>query len=215
MRRPRVPSRRPRVASIRLSLYPPFGLSVGHGVAKRADTGDFDLDDVTGHHRSHPGRTAGQQHIAGFESDPSGDERRQLPDVEHHFRGRSVLHHLAAEPGGDPQRRRTGYVGLDPWTQWAERVCALGPGPLAVVTPVVRGDVVRTGVAHHEVRGAISRHIPRRATDDDGQLALILQALHFTWPQYHGVRRGNRVGGLQEQRWLLRPGPALLGDLIG
>src|SRR3954471_18986523 len=152
---------------------------VGHCVAKRADTGDFDFDDVTGHHRTYPGRTAGQQHIPGLECDPSSDERQQLAYPEHHVRGRSFLDDLAAEPRGDLQRRRIGYVGLDPRTHWAEGVGALRAVPLSVVTPVVRSDVVRAGVAEHEVRGTIGLHVAGGAADDDGQLALVLQSPHL------------------------------------
>ena len=105
----------------------------------------------------------------------------------------------------------------DPWPERAERVEALGPGPLRVAAlQVPRGDVVAAGVAEDRPFGAGPVH-PARAgrADHDRQFGLVLD-LSGLWRQPDGVvRSDHRRGGLDEDERFLGDLVAEFGRVVG
>ncbi len=78
-------------------------------------------------------------------------------------------------------------VGLDPRSERAERVEALGAGPLTVLgLQVARGDVVGDGVAEDHLGGVLGGDVAADAADHDGELGLVVHVL--------ALRRGRRSG---------------------
>ena len=120
---------------------------------------------------------------------------------------RALLPDLAVDRRGDGQVGRV-ELGLDPRAERAERVEALGPGPLPVLLlQVARGDVVGAGVAEDDLVGPLRGHLPAEPADDDGQLALVVDPL--------GQRRrvGDGLPGTDHRGRRLEEDQRLVGHL--
>src|SRR3954447_9386227 len=90
-------------------------------VAQSSDALDLDGDLVADLHRPDTGRRTGEDDVAGQQRHARRDVGDQARDLVHDLAGPSVLLGLTGQRRGDPKVRRVG-VGLDPRTQWAERV---------------------------------------------------------------------------------------------
>src|SRR5918997_939493 len=139
---------------------------------RRVDALDPDVDPVAGLEGAHPGRGAGEEHVAGEQGHDPGDEGQQLGHAVLQLGGAGLLAHVPVDQRVDGQVARV-KVGLDPGAERAEGVEALGPRPLAVgPLQVARGDVVGAGEAEHGLDGVGRLEAADQLADDYGQLAL-------------------------------------------
>ena len=77
---------------------------------------------------------------------------------------------------------------------------------------VAGGDVVGARVAEHHVLDALERHLLAQATDDDGQLSLVLDLLRHRGQLDGGVGPDHRGAGLEEDH---RLGGHVAAHLLG
>ena len=104
-------------------------------------------------------------------------------------------------------------MGDHPWTEWAEGVRPLGTHPVAVgVLHVASGDVVGRGEPEDDFLGPFLGDVLTDATDDDGQLPLVVQVRGCGRPDDGLVRSDDRGVGLEEEQ---RPGWDFITQLTG
>src|SRR2546430_4437311 len=194
----------------------PWSVTAGHRIGERPDVLDghrylvsvLELADS----RGRPG-----------EQDVAGEQRHHATGVGH--QGRHVVQQLR-RPGpladltvdrGDQLQVGGVGVGLDPRPQRAERVESLRPRPLAVpFLQVTRGDIVGAGIAEDHVGRLAGRHLPAQPADDEGELALVVNALAHGDRGLDGIPRPADGGrGLQEQNGLRGRLPAHLTGVFG
>ena len=123
-------------------------------IAEGANSLDFDTYHLPGQHGPHPRGRTGQDHIAWQQGGVRGDVGHQLWDGEDHVFGIAVLTQLTIQGGANREGGNLlePLMRGDPWPEWAERVVALGPGPLAIgALQVTGGDVVGDGVAEDHI----------------------------------------------------------------
>jgi len=116
-------------------------------VAEHAEALDLDLDDVARLHRARVRRRSGEDHVARYERDRSGDVGDEVVHVPGHLVGRAVLTHLAVHERADRLAVEVPVVD-EPGPQRAQRVRALYPQhrPGVRVAEIVQAEVVRDGV---------------------------------------------------------------------
>src|SRR5215831_19626074 len=191
-------------------------VTAGHRVGERPDVLDGHRYLVSVLKRADPRGCPGEQHVAREQRHHVtgiGDQRRHAVQQ---LRRPGPLADLAVERGHQLQVGGVD-VGLDPRPQRAERVESLGPGPLAVpLLQVTRGDIVRAGIAEDDAGRLAGRHLAAQPADDDGELALEVDALAHRDRILDGIPRPADGGrGLQEQNGLRGRLPAHLAGVIG
>ncbi|SKX94548.1 Uncharacterised protein [Mycobacteroides abscessus subsp. abscessus] len=111
-----------------------------------------------------------------------------------HQRRATALTYLAVELGGD---RSVGRVerGLDPGSEGAEGVVALGARPLAVdLLLIAGGHIVGDRVTEDRRSGVGSLHVLARTSDHDGEFALEVDT--FRRRRTHDGHLGSNDGGV-------------------
>ena len=112
--------------------------------------------------------------------------------------GHGVLPQLPVDPGADGLGRGLGkfVAGHEAGAHGGEAVQALAEVPLLVAgLQVPGGDVVDDGVAKDIVIGIFFPDVLRVPAQDDGQLRLIVQAIHEVKMPRDGVAGAGAVGG--------------------
>ena len=159
------------------------------GVGEGADAINFDAHGVA---RLEPARRSGRHtdSVRGAgENDGAWEEGRAAAeklddrgDIEDHIVGIPVLHGLAVEKRADAER-----VGI--WNfirlhqagpKWREGVEGFSTTPLAaaeILLPVAGTDIIRTGVAEHEIESVGSCGVLAFFPNDDGELAFVIDLM--------------------------------------
>ncbi len=176
---------------------------------------------------AHAGRAAGRVHVAGLERQDVRRPREQVRDVHDHIDGTGVLLLLAVVPELHLKLPPVGQLvgGGDARSHRAERGVGLALHPLFVAA--VAGAQCRVnhdGVAEDVAQRVLGRHALRPPADDEGDLALVVEAAGGKVAgreRERVLRPGDRAGGLQEEaervgRVAAGPGPAaeLLHHLV-
>src|SRR5215467_12816634 len=155
----------------------PWSVTAGHRVGERPDVLDGHRYLVSVLERADSRGGPGEQHVARKQRHHAtgiGDQRRR---VVQQLRRPGPLADLAVDRGDQLQVGRVGF-GLDPRPQRAERVESLRPRPLAVpLLQVARGDIVGAGIAEGHAGRLAGRHVAAQPADDEGELALVVDAL--------------------------------------
>src|SRR5215813_10511764 len=155
----------------------PWSVTAGHRVGERPDVLDGHRYLVSVLKRADPRGCPGEQHVAREQRHHVTGISDQRRHAVQQLRRPGPLADLAVERGHQLQVGGVD-VGLDPRPQRAERVESLGPGPLAVpLLQVTRGDIVRAGIAEDDAGRLAGRHLAAQPADDDGELALEVDAL--------------------------------------
>ncbi len=135
-------------------LYPagfPLFLFCPDRVAQDADPLNFNFHRITVSKRPHPGRSARQDQIAGFEGHHGRNIDDQLRHAEDHLARRGKLFDFAVHAAGDEIIGGI-QISFNPGADRAKCIKALGARPLAVAAlQVARGDIVGDGVAQNVV----------------------------------------------------------------
>src|SRR5262249_46166054 len=163
-----------------------------------------------------PGRGPGEQRVAGEQRHHAAGVGPQRRHIVQELRRPGPLADLAVDRRD--QLQVTGVdVGLDPRPQRAERVEPLRPRPLAIpLLQVARGDIVGAGIAEDHAGRLAGRHLPAQPADDEGELALVVDALAHGDRVLDGIPRPANGGrGLQEQNGLRGRLPAHLAGVVG
>src|SRR5215510_143654 len=194
----------------------PWSVTAGHRVGERSYVLDGHRYLVSVLERADPRGRPGEQHVAGDQRHHAtgvGDQRRH---VVQQLRRPGPLADLTVDRGHQLQVGGVD-VGLDPRPQRAERVESLRPRPLAVpLLQVARGDIVGAGVAGDHAGRLAGRHLPEQPADDEGELALVVDALAHGDRVLDGIPRpADGGGGLQEQNGLRGRLPTHLAGVVG
>ena len=175
---------------------------------------DLHLDDVSRHDHRGSGRSSGEDHIAGLESEVLREVGDQLGEGEDEAGGRVVLRDLAVDPRAHAQGARVDLMSVEQGrTDRREPVAALRAdvGALVVRAKVVEAEVV--GGRH--VRDMTPRlrdsDSPGRVSDHQGDLALEREQFcaRRTFDRVAGCR--HRARRLEEVRRVSRAAAALVG----
>src|SRR5215470_14037628 len=193
-----------------------WSVTAGHRVGERSDVLDGHRYLVSVLERAHPRGRPGEQHVAGEQRHHAtgiGDQRRH---VVQQLRRPGPLADLAVDRGDQLQVGGVGF-GLDPRPQRAERVESLRPRPLAVpLLQVARGDIVGAGIAEDHAGRLAGRHVAAQPADDEGELALVVDALAHRDRVLDGITGPADGGrGLQEQNGLRGRLSAHLAGMVG
>src|SRR5690242_8527173 len=191
-------------------------VTAGHRVGEGPDVLDGHRYLVSVLERAGSRGGPGEQHVAGEQRHHAtgiSDQRRR---VVQQLRRPGPLADLAVDRGDQLQVGGVG-VGLDPRPQRAERVEAFCPRPLAVpLLQVARGDIVGAGIAEDHAGRLARRHVAAQPADDEGELALEVDALAHRDRVLDGVTGPADGGrGLQEQNGLRGGLPAHLAGVVG
>src|SRR5262245_29340291 len=161
----------------RTRTAPAWSVTRYHPVGQRTDVLNAYRHLVARQHRPDARGRAGEEYVAGEQGHEARDVRHQGRDVEDQVGRTSVLTELAVDPGLDLEVVGV-EVGLDPRTQWAERVEPLGSRPLSVAHLQIAGrDVVAGGVAVDHLGDVLGVDVAADPPDDHGELALVVQVL--------------------------------------
>ena len=168
-------------------------------VAQGAETLDLDLDDVAGVDRAGEGRRAGEQDVAGHERDGAGDVGDEVVHVPLHLGRRRVLLDDAVDAGLDALVAEV-PAGDQAGADGRERVGALDAEHRAGVgvAEVVQAVVVADGVARDVVACLLRGDVAAGASDDDDDLALVVEPLAALRPHHGALVRVQGGDGLVE-----------------
>ena len=191
-------------------------------VAQHADARHLDLDHIAGLQEPRrveadagPGRGAGRDDVAGLQRRERRKVGDQVGEVEHQVRRRIVLPRFAVDARLHPQvgvafRELVGRDDPGADRAGGVEVLPLGDVELGVMDPVADGSFVDAGEAA-DVRGGVRRRDPPAgATDDDADLAFIVELLRLERLEQRAAVTDERVRHPHEDARVARQVAAVL-----
>ena len=158
-------------------------------------------------------RGSGGDEVSRLQGEDLADVAHEERNPERHVPGVAVLAERAIDPAGDFEVPPVELPGGRRGTHGAERVEALGPGPLPVrLLEVPGGHVVERCVPGDDVHGVRFRHPPAPPADHDRDLPLVLDAGGFRWQHDALAITDQRRRRLEEQE---RPLGHVVAELPG
>src|SRR5690606_30976845 len=158
------------------------------------------------------GAGASGDDVAGFQRDVAGDLFDNLRNGEQHLAGAETLALFAVDAHPD-LKVRLGHRWVrqcDPRAGGTEGVARLAQKPLgAALLQVAGGHVVEEHIAKHVLRRLVRRNAAAAFADDDGQLALVVEARGVGGLADHIARSNDGGMGLRKHDRSGRPASQL------